>query len=154
MLKSFLVEYSGASPELVERLLLLPSESVYQDRAYQALVQELDRQHLEAMLPHAYAAYENALPDFKARLSSQYDFSDSPMSPATLSTWLVDFLHCDDPPAQLFNYHTRIPAVVLEAGLVDLMAILSTMPEGSAEWQKATAILALPLVAVGQIPRV
>lgn len=146
MLNQTLVHYTGTPAATIEQLLQLGSQSIYRHPTYQDLVASLNRQALEATLPLAREAYNAHLPDFIASMQRKHKVSLEPMSAFTLANWLVGFLQYPATVEQLPTKHERIPKAVIREGLPELLAMLDDMPQGRAEWQRALAILALPLV--------
>ncbi|MFP4323161.1 MAG: hypothetical protein ACLFTK_11970 [Anaerolineales bacterium] len=149
MLTKSLANYIGVSTRDVQTWLNMSAAGIYDDPAYQDLVYGLDRALLEETLSEARAVYEDALPEFQAALGSEYNFRNTPMSAYTLGNWLVGFLQYPDSLPELLDIHARIPQSVLTAGLPMLLSYLDDMPQGGAEWQRALAILALPMMSEG-----
>lgn len=149
MLTKIIAQYTQTPEATIARLLKMPTDAIYEDAAYKQLVDSLDRDYLHQTLQQARNAYEVGLPDFKERMRVYFDFTDSPMSPFTLANWLVGFLNYPDKLADLPNLHGRVPHNAIQNGLPELFKVLEQMGEGRDAWQRALAVLAIPLVTNG-----
>lgn len=101
---------------------------------------------LHDSLPHARNAYERSLPRFTQILKEKYGLSNTPMSAFTLGNWLVGFLRYPESIADMPKLHQRVPAAFREM-LPEMLKMLDNVPHG-AQWQKALALMALPMMAV------
>ena len=149
MLTSTISKYSGISPNEVDRLLAMSSHQVFNDPAFQGMVNDLDRKFLEDTVTDAREAYRGRLDDFSARLERKYNLENPAMSAFTLANWLVGFLYSPDNLGDLLDRHERVPKEALREGLPELLGILDNMGEGRKEWQAALSLLSIPLVANG-----
>jgi len=137
----------GLPEATIKRLMGLAPADLLQDPEYLDLLHELDRELLEETLPMARSAYEEGLPAFSASLNARYGLADTPMSAYTLGNWVVGALQYPDHTSQILKMHDRVPGEAVRNGLEDLLGMLSTMPKGSREWQRALCALSLPLMA-------
>lgn len=142
-----LAHHIGVEQRKVERLLALTQEQVYQDAEYRAWIESLEVERLNQLLPLARAAYEKHLATFTERLSERYNMPNTPMSAFTLGNWLVGFLQYPSQIADLARIHQRLPRQAVLEMLPEMIAMLDEMPEGRAEWQRAFAVMTLPLAA-------
>lgn len=147
MIAQALAQYIGVPKAKIERLLALTQEKIYQDAEYQAWINTLNIEQLNKFLPLARAAYEKHLPTFTEHLHTQYNLSNTPMSAFTLGNWLVGFLQYPSQISELSRMHRRLPPQAVREMLPEMIAMLDDMPEGRAEWQRAFALMALPLAA-------
>ncbi|MCU0463768.1 MAG: hypothetical protein MUF38_04280 [Anaerolineae bacterium] len=148
MLEDTLAHYIGANKDQINRLTRMKQSQVYSDPTYQAWVQQMDAGALHETLAHARAAYEEHLPQFAAILSTRYGMSNTPMSSFTLGNWLVGFLQYPDSISNLSKMHQRIPQEAFREMLPEMIQMLDDLPTGREGWQRALALMALPLVAV------
>lgn len=130
----------------IDRMLHLSPEALLQDPEYLDLLHSLDRALLEETLPLARTAYEAGLQAFSDALNTRYGLKDTPMSAYTLGNWVVGALQYPNYTDQILKMHTRVPSEAVRNGLPDLLGMLSKMPKGSAEWQRALTALSLPLM--------
>ncbi|MCS6870387.1 MAG: hypothetical protein RML95_01690 [Anaerolineae bacterium] len=147
MVAAVLAHYIGVEQSKVERLLLLTQEQVYQDAEYQAWINALDVERLNDFLPLARAAYERHLASFTEHLRTKYGMANTPMSPFTLGNWLVGFLQYPSQISNLSRIHQRLPRQAVLEMLPEMIAMLDDMPEGREDWQRAFALMTLPLAA-------
>jgi hypothetical protein len=147
MLAHLLADYIGITSPAVERLLRMRPSDIYQDPMYKKLVESLDREYIRSTLRDAHKAYKMGLPQFMEDLSSIHRFSDTPMSAYTLSNCLVAYLDAPEHMADFLDRHNHIPKDLMRDGLPHLIQMLSQMPQGCNEWQRAMAIISIPLVA-------
>jgi hypothetical protein len=147
MVAEALAHYIGVPQGKIERLLALTQEQIYQDAEYQAWIGTLDIELLNKCLPLARAAYEKHLATFTEHLRTQYNMVNTPMSAFTLGNWLVGFLQYPSQISDLSRIHRRLPRQAVQEMLPEMIAMLDEMPEGRAEWQRALALMALPLAA-------
>jgi hypothetical protein len=148
MLDKTLAHYIGVPPAKIARLLALTQQQIYSDAEYKSWLEQLDSAALYATLPHARQAYETHLPHFAQILEEKYHLSRTPMSAFTLGNWLVGFLEYHDKLIDLSKMHGRLPRQAVIEMLPDMIGMLDDMPQGRADWQKALALMALPLAAV------
>jgi len=147
MIENTLSRYTGVVPAKISRLLRLTQSRIYEDKEYRSWIEALDTDVLGETLPHARVAYERHLPEFTEHLKEKYGMVNTPMSAYTLGNWLVGFLRYPDTIINLSKMHDRIPAEAFSDMLPEIITMLDEMPQGRAEWQRALALMALPLVA-------
>lgn len=146
MLHTFMADTIGLDPNDLHRLLEMAPHDVLNDPTYQGLLQTLDLDLLRKTLPLARAAYARGLHSFKERYKDIYDATQSPMSEETLANWLIVFLQYPNTLHNLVATHQRVPVAFIHQGLPDLLSMLAGMPRGCAEWQRAMAVLSIPLL--------
>ena len=149
MLATILAQYIDESQSTIDTFLTMSPSDIYGDPYYKELVNKLDYRHLDQSLKEARDTYEEGLPDFMDKFSHLYDFGGSPMSPTTLANWLVSFIKFHDFMHQLPEKHANVPRQALRQGLPDLLSMLDNMSDGREDWQKALALLSIPLVTEG-----
>lgn len=147
MVASVLAGYIGVAQSKIERLLGLTQEQIYQDAEYNAWINTLDVEQLNSYLPLARAAYEKHLATFTEHLRTRYNMANTPMSAFTLGNWLVGFLQYPSQISDLSRIHQRLPRQAVLEMLPEMIAMLDDMPEGREAWQRALALMALPLAA-------
>ncbi|MBN1564569.1 MAG: hypothetical protein JXA10_12060 [Anaerolineae bacterium] len=137
--------YMGLSVNEVERLLALPPAAIYDDPAYQAVVNQLDADVLRQTLGHVRAVYDKGLAPIKAK----YGLSNTIMSGFTLGNWVLGYLTTPDHLNNMLDRHAALPREVIAAALPELVALLDDLPAGRGEWQRALVTFSLPLIAGG-----
>lgn len=147
MLEATLADYIGVETRDVQRLLRMKQSRIYDDPTYQAWIAKLDANQLHQSLNEARAAYEKMLPQFSQQLSERYNMNNTPMSPFTLGNWLVGFLQYPDAIRELSQKHNRLPREAVIDMLPEMLSMMNGMKQGRADWQKALALMALPLAA-------
>lgn len=125
------------------RLLALAPETMYQDPGYQALVRQLEPNHLHKTAPQARAVYMHSLDPVKEK----YGLSDTIMSGYTLVNWVLGFLMAPDHLPDMLDRHAKLDRDTIAAVLPELVDILGDMEEGSLDWQQALVVFSLPLIA-------
>lgn len=151
MLETVLSRYTGASPDDIQYIFSLPSDELYTDDTYQALVRTLDRAILDQTLPHTRALLDEHLPAFKTIVAAQYP--DLPLDGVTsyaLCNWLLGFLQSPAELPRLRERHMHVPPRFVREFLPNLLEIMDALPEGKDAWQRALAVLAIPLVSPSQ----
>jgi hypothetical protein len=145
MQSAIIAAYTGLSTDDVTRLLALPPAAIYQDPAYQGVVNRLDATLLRRTLVHVRAAYDDGL----ASIKEKHGLTGTIMSGFTLGNWVLGFLNAPDHLNDMLDRHARIPENVIEAVLPELVALLDDLPEARAEWQCALVTFSLPLIVKG-----
>lgn len=142
-----IAHYSGLPVNQINRLLNMRQSQIYADVQYQSWVDALDSQLLYDTLNYAREAYENNLGVFHKILKDQYNLNNTPMSSYTLGNWLVGFVQVPSKLSELVKMHNNLPLEAVMNMLPQMITMLDEMPEGREEWQKALALIALPLAA-------
>jgi hypothetical protein len=130
----------------LKRFMSLPGKKLLKDPEYIAILKDLDRELLEATLADARNAYEKGLPAFSEQLAARYGLDSTPMSAYTLGNWVVGALQYPENTDQILKMHDRVPGEAISGGLTDLLHMLDNLPAGAQEWQRALAVLSLPLM--------
>lgn len=146
MLLTFMADSIGIEIDELQRLLEMAPHAVLDDPSYQGLLQSLDLALLRKTLPLVRAALARGIPTFNERYQAMYSATESPMSEETLSNWLVVFIQYPNTLRSLVANHQRVPVEFIRLGLPDFLSIVDGMPRGCAEWQRAMAVLAVPLL--------
>jgi methionyl-tRNA formyltransferase len=147
MIEETLSKYIGISPVKISRLLKMKQAKIYEDGEYQTWISQIDTDLLYNTLPHARQAYEKHLPYFAQILQDRYGMVNTSMSAFTLGNWLVAFLKYPVAISELSKKHARIPQQAFLDMLPEMIQMLQEIPAGRAEWQRALALMALPLCA-------
>jgi hypothetical protein len=143
MLADLYAHYAGLPADETERLLAMPAETIYRDAAYQSLVTGLDETLLHDTAQFVREAYDQGLPDLKAR----YGLAGTVMSGFTLCNWVLGYLNYPTKLSDLLGQHERIPVKTMTDMLPELVDLLEGVPEGRQEWERALLIITLPLLA-------
>lgn len=147
MIEQTLSHYIKVQPAQIVRLLNMTAAAIYADDEYKGWIASLNPDVLHDSLPHARSAYELSLPRFTKVLKEKYGLSNTPMSAFTLGNWLVGFLRYPESIADMPSLHQRVPVEAFREMLPDMLKILDNVPDGD-QWQKAMALMALPMMAV------
>lgn len=148
MLEQTLATHIGVSQAEVSRLLKMKQSQIYTDPNYQRWLHSLDAARLNDTLQLARAAYEKKLPYFTNLLKTDYGLADTPMSAFTLGNWVVGFLQYPEQISDLARMHNKLPREAVVRMLPEMIGMLDDLPQARAEWQRALALMALPLAAV------
>jgi hypothetical protein len=143
MLTELYANYAGLPADETERLLAMPAEAIYQDQRYLALVKSLNVSLLHNTAGAVHKAYEEGLPDLKAR----YGLSGTTMGGFTLCNWVLGYLNYPTRLSDLLGQHDRIPVKTMLSMLPELVDLLRDVPQGREEWERAFLIITLPLLA-------
>lgn len=146
-LSQILAHYTGMPSSEVVRLLGMSQRDIYEDSAYKRMVEQLPSTILYETLPQARAAYERYLPQFAEILAMRYGMKNTPMSAFTLGNWLVGFVEQPTAIINLSKIHSRLPQQAVIEMLPEMIGMLDGMSEGRENWQRALALMALPLAA-------
>ncbi|MFN8527677.1 MAG: hypothetical protein U0670_03595 [Anaerolineae bacterium] len=142
--------YIGIPVEDVAQFLSLNQHDIYQFASYRQLVQTIDRDLLDSALAEVRALYDEHLPALVDYLRDEHHHAGRAMSALTLGNWTLGFLHNSEDLERLPSMHHRVSMPVLMAGLPPVLDILSHIRDTNArhEWQRAMALLSLPLFCV------
>lgn len=146
MFSRTLATYIGVDVEKIERLLAMPQSEIYEDEEYLSWIQQLEVSELDRTLALARYAYDRKLPELKQVLKEKYHLKHLPMSSYTLGSWIIGFLQYPHMAKNLIKLHTRLPREAVEDILPQLIVLLDDLPEGREHWQRALAVMALPLM--------
>lgn len=146
MNKHYLAVYLGLRDAEVDRLLHLKAPALYQDESYLKLVESLNYRLLENTLLDARSVYDEHLPELVDYLRNEYNYQGKPMTALTLGNWLLGFLHNHQNLHMLHKMHAHIPMEIIEHGLPKILEMLGYIRQGGKEWQRAMAVLSLPLL--------
>lgn len=147
MIADTLAKYINVPADAIQRLLSMSTSQIYQDAEYQTWIEKIDTRQLDNTLKQAREAYDKDLPRFNERLAQEYGVKAKPMSSYTLGNWVIGYLYYPEMAKNLPQVHNRLPQHVVTEMLPDLITALDEMPDASEEWQRALAVLALPLLA-------
>ncbi len=146
-----LAHYIDVSPDDIQYIFSLPPDELYTNAVYQALVAGLDRNLLDETLPDTRALLDEHLPAFKALVADQYP--DLPLDGVTsyaLCNWLLGYLQSPNELSRLRDRHMHVPPRFIREFLPNLLEIMDALPVGKDVWQRALAVLAIPLVSSSQ----
>lgn len=142
----------GTPRAAVERLLAMSQSEIYEDAEYRHWVSQLHPAPLHRTLGYARQAYDRHLSQLAKILRDEYGFVNVPMSAFTLGNWLVAFLAYTESLSDMTRIHARLPQAAVARLLPEILNALGEMPEGAQEWQRALAVLTLPLLAPKTTP--
>ncbi|MCA9902210.1 MAG: hypothetical protein KC547_00020 [Anaerolineae bacterium] len=146
-INSTLAQYTKLPKAEIDRLLALSQDEIYNDATYLNQVRQLDAEYLYDTLPAARDIYAQYVPQYNQILSERFGLHNSVMSAFTLGNWLVGFLQFPTTLDGLSKFHKRLPKDAMAELLPDMLSVLDDMPQGSADWQKALALLSLPMLS-------
>lgn len=147
MFAHMLANYIGTDAEEIERLLGMSQNDIFADPTYVYWVRSLPQERLDRTLALARDNYATHMPEYHQHLAAQYGMPQPKMSAYTLGNWLVGYLQYPDMVVELPSIHHRLPREAVIDMLPTMLETLGEMPEGAADWQRALAVLALPLAA-------
>lgn len=120
---------------------------IYNDSAYLNQIRQIDTERLYETLPAARDIDAEYVPQYNQILSERFGLHNSVMSAFTLGNWLVGFLQFPKTLDNLSQHHKRLPKEAMAELLPHMLSVLEDMPHGSADWQKALALLSMPMLS-------
>lgn len=149
MFAQVLADHIGVDCGEVERLLTMTPDEIFADELYVYWVRSLPQERLDKTLIMARDNYAAHMPEYHQHLEAHYGLKHPKMSAYTLGNWLLGYLQYPDLVVELPGVHHRLPRQAVIDVLPAMLDTLAEMPEGAADWQRALAVLALPLAAGG-----
>lgn len=131
----------------VLRLLQLPTHDLYQHPVYADLLGSLDYDLLFDTLPFAKTVLQSGLPPMVARLSAEYNLYHFPLNGHMLSDWITDFLQFPAEVWRLRDVHAGIGLHLIHEAIQEVLGMLDALGEASRLWQRAIAVMVIPLAA-------
>lgn len=145
MVAQLLAKHIGIPVEQVESFLHMSHAQIYASPDYYELVKTLDYDLLVESLNEVRRVYEQHLPGLASHLRDQHGYLGRPMTAYTLGNWLIGFLNQPHLLFKLVDIHRPLSPEIIETSLPAILEILGKMANGAHEWQRATALLSLPL---------
>jgi hypothetical protein len=146
-LAGVIAHYCTLSKRDVADLLRMTPEQVINDKRFTRAVDQFDVDHLLSTLPEAREVLQVHLPPITEQMTANYDMENNPMSAYTLGNWIVGFAERPEQMSMLLEIHNRLPAGIFADYLPDLLAIYTHMEHHGEDWQRAMAVISIPLVA-------
>ena len=137
------------------QLKVLLSKSLAECLKSPELQQELNRLDtnlLKETLPTAGTVLAKELPPFYNWLKNELGVKRVPDSPDHTTKWVINFVNHQESLTRLVELHRPVPRPALERSIPRLVATFDGVeaPQVRQEWQKAIALLCLPLVVAAR----
>jgi hypothetical protein len=112
------------------------------------LLDSLDANLLKKTLPTAGGILAKELPPFYNWLKNELGVERIPDSPDHTTKWVIGFINNQQSLTRLVELHRPVPRLALESAIPRLIEMFKGIenPQVRQEWQKAIAVLCLPLV--------
>ncbi|MBD0262536.1 MAG: hypothetical protein ICV78_07375, partial [Tolypothrix sp. Co-bin9] len=112
------------------------------------LLDSLDGNLLKKTLPTAGGVLAKELPPFYNWLKNELGVERIPDSPDHTTKWVIGFINNQQSLTRLVELHRPVPRLALESAIPRLIGMFKEIenPQVQKEWQKAIAVLCLPLV--------
>lgn len=146
MLAQILAPYLELNPRVVDNLLRKSGRGIQADPMYQDLVASLDRDALNSSMVDTRLYMDRQLPPFVQKVKKEQHIEEFPLDGFMVSNWIIGYLHTPQRLPDLLNKHRQVPKDVMQYVLPHVLEMLGGTPKYSAEWQKAFATIAIPLV--------
>jgi hypothetical protein len=116
------------------------------------LLDSLDANLLKTTLPTAGVILAKELPPFYNWLKNELGVERIPDSPDHTTKWVIDFMNNQQSLTRLVELHRPVPRLALESAIPRLIGMFKGIenPQVRQEWQKAIAVLCLPLVVAAR----
>lgn len=129
------------------RGLLSYGARIYEEDAFNTLVDGIDVKVLQKNIAAVRAIYDEHLPELVDILRTSQGYTGNAMSSITLSNWVLGFLANRSQISKLQGFHEHLPKEIFVAGFPHIIKILDNLGSGGTEWKKAISILSMPLLA-------
>ncbi|MBD2432213.1 MULTISPECIES: hypothetical protein [Fischerella] len=146
-LKTF-SQYLDLPQTQVESLLSKSLTECLNSPEQQQQLNSLDVNLLRETLPTAGAVLAKELPPFYSWLTKELGVERVPDSPDHTTKWVIGFVNNQESLTNLVELHRPVPRPALERAIPRLIELFVGVKDTQVrkEWQKAIAILCLPLV--------
>ncbi|WP_026736486.1 hypothetical protein [Fischerella sp. PCC 9605] len=146
-LKTF-TQHLDLSQTQVETLLSKTLSECLNSLDFQQQLDSLDINFLRETLPTAGSVLAKELPPFYDWLKNELDVKRVPDSPEHTTNWVINFVNHQESLTHLVELHRPVPRPALETAIPRLVESFNGLEDRQVkkEWQKAIAILCLPLV--------
>ncbi len=114
--------------------------------SYQDAVGSLDTALLQRSYAEAHKAYESVLPAFQQEMETRYGYDHAPMFSTSLGKWLISVAERPHYMPQVFSLHASVPPMIIQETLPLLLRTMDHIGAGRDEWQRALALLSLPMM--------
>jgi hypothetical protein len=150
-LKTF-SQYLDLSQTQVEALLSKSLSECLNSPELKQQLNSLDVKLLRETLPTAGAVLAKELPPFYHWLTHELGVEHVPDSPDHTTKWVIGFINNQESLTNLVELHRPVPRPALERAIPRLIELFVGVEDTQIrkEWQKAIAILCLPLVVDAQ----
>jgi hypothetical protein len=105
---------------------------------------------LRASLPDAQQLMANALPAFYAWLQRELGVTRVPDTPDHAIEWVIDFLTGRMQIDEFAHYHSLLSSHIIKQAAPQFIAIFDDLDFGRKQWQQATDLLSIALLAAAQ----
>ena len=147
MITKTLACYLNIPPDDIYRLLNTPPHELYQHPMYSDLLRSVDFEYLFDTLPYAKTVLQTGLPPLVARFSAEYNLYHFPLNGHMLSDWITDFLQFPAEVWRLREVHTGVGLQLIHEAIPEILGMLEALGDASHVWQRAFAIMVIPLAA-------
>lgn len=146
-MQQLLCDCLGVAPDELRELMTLTPAGLMQSEAAGRARDATTLSILRATLPEAQQQLKHALPSFYDWLRRELGITAVPMSADHAIEWFSDFLLGRQTIDELLMHHAVLSADDIEQATPHFIAAFDGFRFGRAEWQQATALLCLALLA-------
>lgn len=116
------------------------------------LLDSLDANLLKKTLPTAGKVLAKELPPFYNWLKNELGVERIPDSPDHTTKWVINFINNQESLTRLVELHRPVSRLALESAIPRLLAMFEGIQNAGIrqKWQKAIAVLCLPLVVAAR----
>ncbi len=150
-LKTF-TQHTDLSQSQLEGLLSKSLTDSLNSPEFQQQLDSLDIELLKETLPTAGEVLAKQLPPFYNWLKNELGVQRVPDSPEHTTKWVIGFVNNQESLTHLVELHRPVPRLALENSIPRLVGSFEEVEDMRIrqEWQKAIAILCLPLIVDAQ----
>lgn len=149
-MRAIISQLLGLSAEQTEQLLNYTPNEIMALPEIQHAIGDTSLLVLQASLPQAQQALEQALPEFYAWLKRDLGVDQPPALPNHAIEWVSDFLVGRRRVSDLILAHASLTSDTIEQAGPRFIAMFDQLSFGRAEWQRATTVLVLLLLAAAR----
>ncbi|MCX7592778.1 MAG: hypothetical protein N2235_03240 [Fischerella sp.] len=141
-------QHLDLSQNQVETLLSKTLNECLNSPEFQQQLDSLDINLMRETLPTAGEVLAKELPSFYDWLKNELNVERVPDSPEHTTNWVINFVNNQENLTHLVELHRPVPHPALETAIPRLVELFDAVKDWQVkkEWQKAIAILCLPLV--------
>lgn len=150
MFEEALAEQLGVSLHDIQLFLSMPADELRKNALYQSLLEDIDADYLYGTLGEARRALDGILPGLVDYVKSKYHVAHFPLTSYMLGNWVVGFLNYPDELWRLSKIHRQIPPHIMHEVVPEVLAGLGEMSTGSSAWQRAFAVIVVPMLNESQ----
>lgn len=137
----------GISRLELDRLLGLSNTELKTDARYNALLKNIDAATLNGTIKEAKRVLADGIPPIVEQMQAKHNLDHFPLTAFMLSSWIIGYLSYADEVWNLPQTHANVPVPIIREVIPHVNAIFAQMNEGAEAWQKAFAILVIPLIS-------